>query len=127
MHMVAGQGSDFCKVAADILVANNANALNSWWNLIRVLNERNTVIVVHVPNKPVIRNSLPLSVTVGIVAIGIVAEVLAIVVVVAIHRSTNIFFVGLVGKMTNVTRCEILICDILQHTPTIILPKDDKQ
>jgi hypothetical protein len=115
MHMVARQGSDFGKVVTDILVANNAHTLDSWWKLVGVLGAWNNVIPVHVPYKPILRNCLPLLVVcvaieivaigivaIGIVTIGIVPGVVAIVVVVAVvavHRSANIFFVGLVGKM----------------------------
>ena len=106
--MVARQGSDFGKVVTDILVANNAHTLDSWWKLVGVLGAWNNVLPVHVPYKPILRNCLPLPVVcvaIGIVTIGIVPGlVVAIVVVVAVavvavHRSANIFFVGLVGKM----------------------------
>jgi hypothetical protein len=99
MNMIARHGSDFGKVVADILVANYAHKIDSWWNLVGVLGAWNNMITIHVPYNPFLRNWLPLdvvSIAVGVVAIFIVpivegmVAIVAVVAVVDVHRSTFI-------------------------------------
>ena len=76
MNMLACHCTDFREVITYILLANDTNSLNTWWDLVRVFSTW-YYATTNVPYEPIIRYSLPREI--------VVAIVVAVMVVVVVH------------------------------------------
>ena len=79
MNMLACHCTDFREVITYILLANDTNSLNTWWDLVRVFSTW-YYATTNVPYEPIIRYSLPRE-----IVVAIVVAVMVIVVVVVVH------------------------------------------
>ena len=84
MNMLACHCTDFREVITYILLANDTNSLNTWWDLVRVFSTW-YYATTNVPYEPIIRYSLPREIVVAIV----VAVMVLVVVQVYCDASKN--------------------------------------